>query len=257
MTRSNLVERESLEKAGDPSVRLHASVSLLVHVEATLGRQPSGVVPPGPLAVTGNLHLPELRGEIPIRAREGLGNGNGQAEHRLATTTFIPRDLAMPIPVEGLASPVREGWDLWVLTPTADRDSPWIEHYAGLLQDQPLAFDLHVPVEATLDVTLTPEKYENGGRADVDVAGELRFERSTSLRLLFRDPDQSMALSSELHGNEVVLIAEGSHIAIRQTMSCPAGREAWLAVRMIEAQSRVVHVEQLLPRLGMNAAAIC
>jgi hypothetical protein len=240
----------SIEGIADPRVRVHAPFSLLIHVEATLGRQPGEGLPQRPLALTGGLHLPELRGEIPIRRQEVLGHGNQLAGDRLAMATIIPRNLAMPIPLECLTSSAREGWDVWVLTPLADRDRPWIEHYAGQLQDEPIAFDLHVPVEATLDVTLTPTKCENGGGASVDVTGELRFERSTSVRLLFRDPERSMGPSSESKGEEVVLIPEGSRIAIRETMSSPAGREAWMTVRVIEPLRRVVCVEQSLSRQG-------
>jgi len=99
----------------------------------------------------------------------------------------------------------------------------------------------------TLDVTFTPEECQNGRGVNIDVAGELRFERSTHMRLLFRDPRQSTAPPSESDSDEAVLIVTGSRVPIpRQTVSRVAGGNPSMTVRVVDAEGRVVCGEQAL-----------
>jgi len=203
------------------------------------------------LGLTGHLHLPELRAEIAFRSHSANGktngNGSGHVEEHWATATIIPHHFTMSIPFQYLAPPAREECDVWALTPAADHDPPWIEHYAGTLQGEPLTFDQHIPVDAILDVTFTPRGGQAGREVIVDVAGNLRFERSIPMRLLFRDPERSMAPTSESDRDEAVLIVAGTRIAIpRQTVSSLAGRNSWMTVRVMDAERRIVCVEQPL-----------
>jgi hypothetical protein len=243
---------------GPPGLHLQAPISTVVHVETVLGRQHGEAVHRHSLAVAGNLHLPELRCEIAIRGHARLGNANGPGEERRATATIIRRNFQVPVPLQCLESLPREGRDLWVLTPTADRDPRWIEHYAGQLDGEPLTFDYHVPVEAALDLSFTTGGSENGGWSNVEVSGELRFVQPTRIRLRFRDSRQTMAPSSDSEGEEVLLITPGSGVPIRQTMPSPTGCDEWLTVRVIEAETQVIRVEQRLsgsPALGREINA--
>jgi len=238
-----------------PGVCLHASVSLLIHLETVLSGRRGRVDHDRGLTLAGNLHLPELRAEIAFRNHGGNGNGSGHVEEHRASATIVSHHFTMPIPLQHVAPPGHEESDIWMLTPGTDPDSTWVEHYAGQLQEEPLTFDRHIPVEATLDVTFTPEESQNGRGTRVDVAGELRFERSTRMRLRFRAPEQSKAPSLESEGDEVALIAAGSRIAIpRQTVSSLAGRDSWMTVRVVDAERRVICVEQRLTGPARNAA---
>jgi len=195
------------------------------------------------MALTGNLHLPGLRAEISFFTG---GNGN-VAEHR-ASTTIVPAGFTMTIPLQFLPSPRPEESDVWALTPDPRRAPPWREHYAGQLDGNPLTFDQHVPIDVTVDLFVTPDDCQSGRGAQVDVAGELRFERSTHMRLLFRDPYQSTAPPSD-DSDEAVLIVAGSRVPIpRQTVSSLSGQNAWMSVRVLEAGGRVICEETTLSR---------
>jgi len=207
------------------------------------------------LALTGNLHFPELRAEIAFDAHDGNGNGNGRTDEYSATAAIIPPGFTMIIPLQVHALPARGECDVWALTPAPDRDPPWIERSAGELGSEPLWFDQYIPVDVTLDVSFTPQECHDGRGAMVDVAGELRFERPVHMRLLFRSPTQSTARPSDSDGDEVVLIAAGSRVPIpRQTVSTMATRNPHMTVRVIEADSRVVRVEHRHTGLVRSAA---
>jgi hypothetical protein len=238
--------RLSLESVPDPGLRLQAPVSTVVHVEMVLSRHSGRAAQPRPVSVTGSLNLPELRCELVIRGLPKLGGRDGEGEERRANAMIVPRNVMMPIPPQRLASSSGQEDDLWVLTPSAERDPPWTEHYAGRLDGGPIVFDYHVSADAILDVTLKPDEHLTGGWSNVDVAGELRFPSSTAMRLVLRAAAQTKALPPESQRDEVVLIPAGTRLAIRQTMLCPAGRDAWLTVRVIEAETRLVRAEQLL-----------
>lgn len=246
MTRSSLVEHESLEKTSGPSVRLHTSVSLLAHAETVLSERRGQVDSDRALTLAGSVHLPELRAEIAFDHHGGNGNGRGSVENHRAIATIVARHFTMPTPLQHFARRAREGTDVWMRTPAPEHDPTWIEHYVGQFQGEPLTLDLHIPVEVTLDVTFATEESQNGG-AKVHVTGELRFERSTCIRFLFRDPEQSME-SLESDGDEAVLIAPGSRVAIpSQTIASMAGRSSWMTVRVVDAERRVLCVSQPHP----------
>jgi hypothetical protein len=205
------------------------------------------------LAMTGTLRLPELRAQIAFRGSDGKGSGNGHAnghglsaEHR-AVATIIPPRFTMVIPLQYLSMPGQDERDVWALTPAPDREPPWMEHYAGELEGDPLTFDQYVPVDVTLDITFAPEECQNGRGVSMDVAGELRFERPTHMRLLFRDPKQSTAPPSESESDEAVLVVAGSRVPIpHQTVSSVAGANQSMTVRVVEADGRIVCLEQPL-----------
>ena len=241
--RSSLVEHESLEKTSDPSVRLHTSVSLLAHAETVLSERRESVDGDRTLTLSGNLHLPELRAEIAFHHHGGNGNGRGSHENHRAIATIVARHYTMPTPLQHLAPPAREGNDVWMRTPAPERDPTWIEHYVGQFQGEPLTLDLHIPVEVTLDVTFAPEESKNG-ETKVHVTGALSFERSTSIRFLFREPEDSME-SWESDGEAAVLIVPGSRIAVpSQTIASMAGRNSRMAVRVVDAERRVLCVSE-------------
>lgn len=229
---------------GDLSSRTHLAtrVPLLVHVETVLGWHRGNLRRHGSVALTGNIHLPELRAEISF-----FTTGNGHAEEHRATATIVPPGFAMTIPLQYLPSPQPEESDVWALTPSPDRMPPWQEHYAGQLNGHPLTFDRHIPIDVTLDLHFTPDECQSGRGAQVDVAGELRFEDSIHMRVLFRDPEQSTAPPS-IDSDEAILIVAGSRIPImRQTVSSLAGRASWMSVRVREPGGSVLLDE---PSLG-------
>ena len=240
MTRSGRVEPESLEKTSSPSVRLHATVSLLARVETVLSEGLRRVDGDRQLTLVGNVHLPELRAEISFHHHGGNGDGRGSAENYRAIANIVPRHFTMPTPLLHLAPPAREANDVWMRTPASANDPAWIEHYVGQFQNEPLTLDLHIPVEVTLDVAFTPEESQNDRGSKVHVTGELRFERSACIRFLFRNPEESTT-SSESDGDEAVLIVAGSIIPIpRQTVASMAARSSPMSVRVVDAERRLL-----------------
>jgi len=250
--------RESLDEIPDSRLRLHAPVSLLAHVETVLGRGRDGRH--HALALTGNIHLPELRAELTFGSHPGLGhgngngngNGNGHAKVHRSTATIVPRGFTMAIPLQYLALPAQgEGSDVWALTPEPDHDPPWMERYVGRLEREPLKHDRHVPVEVTLDVTFSPQERRDGCGESLEIAGELSFERPMHVRFLCRDQEQSMGPPLGSDSDEAVLIVAGFRTPIaRQTVSSPGGRDLWMTVRIVEADGRVVCVEEPARRVS-------
>ena len=229
----------------DSRSRLYAHVPLLVHVETVLGWQRGRVGPHRALALTGNIHVAELRAEIAFRGPSV--NGSARTEEHRATAAILPPNFAMTIPLQYLPQPQVEDSDVWALTPSPEH-LPWMEHYAGQLDGGPLTFDQHVPVDVTLDLTFTPDDCQSGRGALVDVAGELRFEQSTHMRILFRDPNHSTAPPLD-DSDEAVLIVAGSRVPIpRQSVSSLTGRSPSMSVRVLEAGGREVCEEHWLGR---------
>jgi hypothetical protein len=224
-----------------PRGHLHAHASLLVHVEAVLGWQ-KGLTRRGhSIALTGNLHLPELRAELSF-----FSSAMGQTKEHRAATTIVPAGFSMTIPLQFLPAPRPDESDVWALTPAPERTPPWQEHYAGQLDGQPLTFDQHVPIDVTIDLVATPDDCQSGRGAQVDVAGELRFESSTHMRVLFRDPYESTAPPSD-DSDEAILIVAGSRVPIpRKTLSSLSGENPWMSLRVLEQGGRVICEDPML-----------
>jgi len=250
-----LPEGSRFEDRAGEGIHLVTPIFLMVHVETILGGPSVGVGEHPALALSGQLHLPELRAEIGFRSQDRTSPASIHAQDHRATATIVPHRFKMAIPQQYLASPEKQESDIWALTPAMDRDPPWVEHYAGQLQEGPLTFDHHIPVDVTLDVHFAPELFENGRGAKVDITGELRFEHSTHVRLLFRDPDQRMAPSTGSDCGEAVWIVAGSRVPIaRQTLSCLTGRDPSMALRVIDTDRDVVCIEQPLTGPAESAA---
>ena len=115
-----------------------------------------------------------------------------------------------------------------------------MERYAGRLEGEPLTFDQYVPIEVTLDVTFTPEELWNGIGARVDVAGELRFERSMHMRLLFRDPHRSMGRPRSLTVRARFWSPAARVPIPRPIVSRLTGHDPWMSVRVVDAEGHVV-----------------
>jgi len=220
---------------------------------------------PRTLILMGSLHLPELRAEITFgslnghgnaNAHEngnghgdgnGHGNGNGHAKETRANAAIIPHRFRMATQLQHLALPAREENDVWSLVPAADGDPTWVERYAGRLGEEPLTFDRYIPLDMSLEVAFAPEERDSGRGMNMQVTGELSFERPLCMRLLFRDPKLSMTPPLESNGDEAELIAAGTRLSIpRQTVSRLAERCASMSVRVIETGGRVVCSEQPL-----------
>ena len=236
-----------LRDIGDPEVRLHTSIALRLHVEAGLGWQGGRAGQPRSLILAGSVHLPELQAEITSLSHDENGNGRGHDGERRAVAAIVPQRCTMKIPIQYFAPPAQQASDAWVLTPAPERDSPWVEHYAGQLESEPLTFDQHLSVPVTIDVVFTSEPCHGGGGAKLEMMGELRFERAVRMRLRFRDPGQSTASPSAPDSSEAVLVVSGSRVSIpRQTLSGMADRDALMTVRVIESDGRVVCAEHAL-----------
>ena len=235
-------------------LHFHGRFSTIVHVEMVLSRHSGRVAQPRPVAVAGSLHIPELRCEIAIRGLTKLGGQDRLGEERLASAEIVARNAVMALPPQRLDSRSDGRGDLWVMTPAPGCDPPWTEHYAGRLDGGPVIFDCHVPVDTILDLALTPDVHETGSWSNVEVSGELSFPGSTRLRLAFRAPEHPAAPASESQRDEVVLIPAGTGLAIRQTMPSPAGRDAWLSLRILEPERRIVHAERDLSGPARSAA---
>lgn len=232
----------------DPDSRVHlcAPVSLLVHLETMLGWQRGRVRHDRSLALTGSLHLPELRAEIGFCGHHGHGSGNGHAEVQWQTASIIPQRATMPIPVHDLPMRAPEDSDVWALIPAPDHDPAWTEHYAGQLDGEPFRFDQHVRIDVTLDMTFTLEDESNGHEPKLAVAGELRFE-PLHMRFLLRDPEQAMGNTSEFDSGEAELIVAGARVPIRrQVLSRRLGPNRSMTVRVVEVEGRVVQLERSL-----------
>jgi hypothetical protein len=222
---------------------MRTQLLLLVHVETVLNLQAGSAGSDRALSLTGNIHLPEVRAEIDFDGDKR--EGNGYAGERRATAVIIPRNLAMTIPPQRLSPPPSVRSDVWAWTPALAHDQPWMEHYAGRLDGEWFTFDLHVLVDATLDVVFTRVESANGGGAEVAFNGELRFAQPSHIRFQFRDPKQSSAPPSASECQEAVLIQAGARALIpRQSVTRLAGTHPWHAVRVVESGARVVCVEQ-------------
>jgi len=231
----------------EPSVHLDASVPLLVHAATVLGREPGRKRNWRAVTLKGDLHLPELRAEIVFddRGEDESGNGNGRANGRgeapWAVATVIPHLSTVAIPLQYFAPPGREESDVWALTREPNQDPAWAEHYAGQLQEAPFTFHQHVMVDAIFDLTFTHQNCLNGRGAQVEVAGEVRFERSMRMRLLFRDPEQRMAIASELDGDQAEMVVAGTRVPLpHQTVSGLAGPRSRMTVRVIDDQHHLL-----------------
>lgn len=232
--------RHGVADTPDRGVRLHTPMSLLVHVETVLCRQPGRAGHRRSLAVSGTLRFRELQAEVAFCSHRGRGDGASRAGEDRAIATIVPRHFAMKIPHQFLAAPMREETDVWALTPAPDRDPPWREHYAGRLEGEALTFDLHVSIDATLNLTFTPEEHRNGDGAGVNVAGELGFERPIPMRLLVRGREPSTAEPSGSKSDEAVLVAGGARVPIPcQKVSHLASDNPWMTVRVVEVAGHV------------------
>ena len=239
----------------DPSIRISTTLTLRVHAETVLGVQSGDVENGRWLAVTGNLHLPELRAEIEFFAHEGGGNGNGHAGELRATAVIVPRNFTMTVPVQRFALPPLDRNEVWASTHAPNQSRSWTERYAGKLDGELLTFDQYITVDPTLDVTFTRLDHRNGGGAEVEFAGELRFDRPSLMRLHFRCPKQSMAPASRFDGHQAMLMLAGAHALIpRQIVPRMTGSNAWKSVRVIEPGGRVVCVDQPLFGAGRSAS---
>jgi hypothetical protein len=216
---------------------------------------------PRALILMGNLRLPELRAEITFGSLNGHGNakghvnrnghgngdGDGYAKEHRATAAIIPHRFTMATQLQHLPLPAREENDVWSLVPAVDGDPTWVERYAGRLGEEPLMLDRYIPLDMSLEVAFAPEERDSGHGTNLHVGGELSFERSVCIRLLFRDPKQSMTPPLESNVDEAELIVAGTRLSIpRQTVSRLAERSASMSVRVIETGGRVVCSEQPL-----------
>lgn len=232
---------------------MRTQLLLQVYVETVLNLQAGGPGSDRALSVTGNIHLPEVRAEIEFDQPDR--EGNGYAGERRATAVIVPRNLTMTIPPQRLAPPAPGRSDVWAWTPASDGDPPWMEHYAGRLDDQLLTFDQHVSVDATLDIAFTRVEPRNGNGAEVTFVGELRFEQPSHMRFQFRNPKPSTVPPATSETHEAVLIHAGSRALIpRQSLSRLAGSLPWKSVRVAPTGPRVVCIEQPFVEPARNAS---
>ena len=253
--------RERLENPS-PSVHLQTSVPLLLHAETVLGRE-EGKGNDRAVTLNGDLHLPELRAEIGFEDGQGridakgsrAIDSDGPGVDSWAVATIVPHLFTLAIPLQYFAPPAREESDVWALTREPSLDPGWVEHYAGQLQEAPFTFHQHVQVDTGFDLTFTLQECMDGRGAQVEVAGELRFERPLKVRLLYRDPEQSMSIPSEIGGDHVEVVVAGTRVPIPpQTVSGLAARRSGMTVRIIDAEDRVVCVARSLAGPAGRAA---
>jgi hypothetical protein len=234
------------------SIRVSTPLSLRVHAETVLSVQSGDVENGRSLAVMGNLHFPELRAEIEFFAPEGGGNGNGHTGELRARAMIVPRNFTMTVPVQRFALPALDRSEVWASTHTPNQDPPWTERYAGRLDGELLTFDQYITVAPTLDITFTRRESRNGGGAEMEFAGELRFDRPSPMRLQFRHPKQSTAPASRSDGHQAMLMLAGARALIpRQILPRMTGSNVWKSVRVIEVGGRVVcHDQPLVGEAG-------
>jgi hypothetical protein len=243
------------EEMADLSIRVSTPLSLRVHAETVLEVQSGDLVSGHWLAVMGTLHLPELRAEIEFFAREGDANGNGHAGALRATAVVIPRNFTMTVPVQRFALPELDRSEVWASTHAPNQDPPWAERYAGKLDGELLTFDQYITVEPILDATFSRCEGRNGGGAEMEFAGELRFDRPSPMRLQFRHPRQSAAPVSTSDGHQAMLMLAGASAVIpRQILPRMTGSNALKCVRVIEAGGRVVGLDQPLSGVARRAS---
>jgi len=241
----------------DPSIRWSTPLSLRVHAETVLGVQSGAVENGRSLVVEGNLHLPELRAEIEFFAADGNGNGNGHAGELRATAVIVPRNYTMTVPVQRLVPPAPDRKDVWASTHALDQDPPWTERYAGRLGDGLLTFDQYITVDPTLDITFTRREGANGAGVELEFAGELRFDRPSSMRLQFRCSKQSTMPASGSVEHEAMLMLAGARILIpRQVVPRRVSHNPWKSVRVIEAGGRVLAVGSGFPAGGASTKSL-
>jgi hypothetical protein len=236
-----------LQATAHSIVRLLLKLPLHLHVETTLDWRRGRVMKHAALALTGRVHLPELSVEVVFRRRRQGEAGVGDEQY--ATAVVVPPEFAMAVPLQFLPMPRPEESDVWALTSDPARERPWVEHYVGDRGEELLTFDQHVPVLATLDARFKPEECQEGRGAKVELEGELRFEQTSRMRLMFRDPSLPAAPPSESDSDEVILIPAGSSVPVtRQTVSALLGANPWVSARIAEPGGRVMSPEQLLGR---------
>jgi len=106
-------------------------------------------------------------------------------------------------------------------------------------------------VRATLEACFMLEECQDGRGTKVDLAGELRFDDATHMRVLFRDPGRSVAPPSEADSDETLLIAAGTRVPIDlQTVSGMVGPHPWISVQVVDDAGRPLIAESLLGRSG-------
>ena len=235
-----------LVTAAHSMVRVYTQLPLLVQVDTMLSWKNGGLGRRPALALTGAIHLLELKAEIVFRKRRDDELDSPDA-HR-ARAVIVPLGFEMPLVIQHFGRPAPEENDAWVLTRDLTGERPWVEHYAGRIEKHPLTFDLHVPALATLDAWFTPQESQGGRETKVELMGELRFDQNTNIRLLFRNPALPTTPPPQ-QGGEAAVIAAGTRIPVnRQAVSGAIGPNPWISMRVLEEGGRVVCNERPLGR---------
>ena len=226
-------------------VRMTADLQLVVQVEATL-RKSDWPIGERALNLNGWGRLLGLQAAFTFHSHRGRTQGT--ADELSETRVLFPPGFAVPIPAQRIPLGSLDSCDLWVsgpgVTPGA-RDSA--EYHVGRCNGSPVMLERFVRSQATLLASFTPKVEPNGGAIEIEVTGELRFERNLNLALRLMDPEPGVGRRPESAEHEATVLAAGCrvpipHMSVRSTASNP-----WISVRIIEGSARLVY-ERLLGR---------
>jgi len=224
---------------------MSADLQLVVQVEAVL-RKADWLIGERGLNLNGWGRLLGLQAGFAFHPNRGRLQGT--ADERSETRVLFPPGFAVPIPAQRIPMGSLDSCDLWVsgpgVTPGALHAS---EHCVGRCNGTPVMFERFLQSNATLLACFTPKVNPNGGEIEIDVTGELRFERNLSLalRLAGAGPASSPQPAPDVF--DATLVAAGCRVPIPRMTVRGLATNPWISVRIIEGSTRVVY-ERLLGR---------
>lgn len=229
------------------TVRMSAALPMIVHLVGNLCRQDDGRAREKGLTLTGRLDTRGLAAEMIFRYQ--YDHASGIAEEQSADAVVLPADLGIPIPTQTIPLARPHGMDLWVTMEGASAPSGGTARYVGHGDDEVLALDQYLPVQATLEASFTPHEVGNRRTTRVEIVSKLRFERDASIGIELREPGNSEGRAHASESHPAVLIPGGSEIPlITQRVIGTVGPNPWIIARIVEVKGRAVHHERLLGR---------
>jgi hypothetical protein len=224
---------------------MSAGLQLVVQIEAVLRKTDWPIGERG-LSLNGWGRLLGLQAGFMFHPHRG--RLQGPANERSETRVIFPPGFAVPIPAQRISLRSHDDCDLWVsgpgITPGALQSS---EHYVGRCNGTPVMLERLVQSHATLLACFTPTVSPSGGQIEIDVTGELRFERNLNLALRVSHPEPGAGKVPEPDEVEATVVAAGCRVPIPRMTVTGAASSPWISVHIIEGSARVVH-ERLLGR---------